>query len=344
MAARAADVFQSSTASVATPLTLEAAQTPLSRASHTSIESAASQPACILDLELMSNVMMGGLLDVLPAMQDSSGLLSNFIQLALATPYLLHELLAVSALHLYAEHGSREELVLRASYHQKEALSLVQPDITSIPEERALPLLFFSSFAAVSALAEAAFDPRRHHDFDPIAKTTHAFQLSRGIMAMLTPHWSYIRKTWAGPVIRSEIEAGSDLTPSPQDIPTYTILRSLAFGVEPNHKRKACLEAVDITLSSLSLLQQSDDASLSRRLATAWPIECDAAFHSLLAESKPVSLIILAHYAALLKLGTGLWWTGSLPGMLLGSIDHVLGEEWAEFLDWPKSIVLDDRG
>ncbi|KAI6910864.1 hypothetical protein KC334_g3146 [Hortaea werneckii] len=249
-------------------------------------------------------------------------------------------MLAVCALRLFAADSAREELITRASYHQNEALALVRPDITSVPEERALPLLLFSSLAAISALAEAAFDPHKRDDFDPIAQAIHAFRLGRGIMAVVAPHWSYIHGTWAGPIIRSDIEAGAHLTPSPQSIPTYTMLRSLAFGIEPPATRKACLKAVDITLYSLSLVQQSEDASLSRRLATAWPIECDAAFHSILAERKPVSLIILAHYAALLRLGSGLWWAGDMPYMLLESIDSALGKEWEEFLAWPKSVIL----
>ena len=291
----------------------------------------------------MANAMMGDTLGNVSLGQDCPNFTRNFVQLALATPYLLHEMLAVCALRLFAAHSTREELIMRASYHQNEALALVRPDITSVPEERALPLLFFSSLAALCAFAEAAFDPHKHDDLDPIAQVIHVFRLGRGIMAVVAPHWSYIHGTWAGPIIRSDIEAGSHLTPSPQSIPTYTMLRSLAFGVEPPATRQACLKAVDVTLCSLSLVRQSEDASLSRRLATAWPIECDPAFHSILAERKPVSLIILAHYAALLRLGSGLWWAGNMPYLLLESIDSTLGEEWEEFLAWPKSVILSNE-
>ena len=322
------------------------AQTLGSRASYTSTETAACQPTFTLDLELMANVFMGGLVDVFPSCGDSSSLLHNFIALALATPYLLHEMLAVSALRLFAEHSLRQELVARASFHQTKALSLVQPYVTAVTEEQCLPLLFFSSFAAISGIAEAALDAHRGRDdlSDPIAKTTHSFQLSLGIMAMLTPHWPYIRQTWASAIISSQIEAGSDLTALPQTIPTYTTLRSLAFGLEPDQARRACLRAVELTLGSLSLVQQCKDASMSRRLVTSWPIEIDAEFHILLADRKPASLVILAHYAALLSLGTGLWWVGRWPALLLERISSALGEEWAEFLTWPRNVVLNGTG
>jgi hypothetical protein len=94
----------------------------------------------------------------------------------------------------------------------------------------------------------------------------------------------------------------------------------------------------------LSLVQQCEDVSLSRRLVTSWPIEVDAEFHLLLANRKPVSLVILAHYAALLSLGTGLWWVGRWPVLLLEHISSALGEDWAEFLAWPRNIVFNGSG
>ncbi|KAM0716844.1 hypothetical protein Q7P37_006696 [Cladosporium fusiforme] len=322
------------------------ARTPTSQVSRASDELAVYEPTSALDLELMANVFMGGLVDVFPSHGASSTLLHKFVRLALATPYLLHEVLAVSALHLFAESRPRKELMTRASFHQTEALRLVQPSITAITEEQSLPLLFFAGFAAISVLAEASFDAHSGCDktLDPLDKTAHSFQLSRGTMALLAPHWPFLRQTWAWTVIRSQIEAGSDLTPSPQTIPTYPTLRSLAFGVEPDQARRACLRAVELTLGSISLVQQRKDASLSTRVVTSWPIETDAEFHALLAERKPVALIILAHYAALLSLGTGLWWIGRWPVLLLEHIDSRLGEEWAEFLSWPKSVVLDQPG
>lgn len=327
-----------------TPLTQPwNAHTPVSGISLASTESAVRQPIFALDLELMANVFMGGLVDVFPSHGTSSTLLHEFVKLAIATPYLLHEVLAMSALRLFAENTARQELILRASYHQAEALRLVQPHVEAVTQDQSLPLLFFSSFVAISGIAEAALDAHGVCDgtFDPIAKTTHSFQLSRGTMALVTPHWQYIRQTWAWSIISSQIEAGSDLTAQPRRIRTYIAVRSLAFGVEPDTARKACLRAVDLTFDSLSLVSQREDAAVSTRRVSAWPIEVGDDFHLLLAERRPVSLVILAHYAALLRLGTGLWWVGRWPELLLDHIVSTLGDEWEEFLAWPKTVVFD---
>jgi hypothetical protein len=213
--------------------------------------------------------------------------------------------------------------------------------LTAITQEHGLALLLFTSYAAVCGLAEPALCDARHDPSDSLEKMLHAFQLSLGIMVFVVPLWSELRQTWAWPAIRSSIEAGNDLVPQAQEVPGYTHLRCLAFGLESESSRKACIQAIEFTLSSISLCQQRQDDGMSRRLVTSWPIETGADFHTLLTERRPVSLVILAYYAVLLKLGTGLWWIGEWPGVLLNHISAILGEEWADFLNWPKTIVLD---
>jgi hypothetical protein len=265
----------------------------------------------------------------------------NLAHLALTKPYLMHEMLAFHGLHLFAKDTSRRELMTRALFHQSEALRLVQQHLIVPTQEHGLSLLLFTSYAAVCGLAEPALCDTHHDPSGPLEKTLHVFHLSRGIMVFVVPLWSGIRQTWAWPVLKSQIEAGSDLTPRAQDVPGYTYLRCLAFGLESESARKACLQALEFTLGSISLVQQRKDDRMSRRLVTSWPIETGAEFHALLIERRPVSLVILGHYAALLKLGSGLWWIGKWPEALLNHISAILGEEWAEFLKWPKIIVLD---
>jgi len=300
------------------------------------------QSTSTLDLELMATLCLGDLSDVFPPNVNGPDLSRKIMRLAITTPFLMHQMLALSAFRIFADDTNRKELMTRASYHQNEALILVKPYLGSATEEHSLALLFFSSLAAVSSLAEPALsiDETQAEDFDPIEITRHAFQLSRGIMTVVAPFWSYIRQTWAWPAIQGEIEAGNDVTPQPKGTPAYVYLRSLAFGLDSAEARQACLDAGTQILESISLMQQREDASMSRRIVTAWPAVTGAVFHSLLAERRPVALVVLAHYAAALRLGTGLWWIGRWPIVLFSHIEKVLGTEWTDFLEWPKSIIF----
>ena len=278
----------------------------------------------------------------LPQCADTRDFMFNMAQLATTKAYLMHEMMAVSGLRLFSKAQARRELMTRALHHQSQALRLVQHQLESFSEDSCLALLFFTSYAALCGLAEPAFCDIHDESFDPIGKCLHAFQLSGGITTLIRPHWPFLRQTWAWPAITSQIEAGSDLTPQPQSIPGYTHLRCLAFGLERETDRQACLKALDFTLGAISLIQQRNDVSMSRRLVTSWPIETGTTFHGLMCERRPVSLVIIAYYAVLLKTGAGVWWVGGLPDALIEQVTTSLGEEWAEFVSWPRSVIQGD--
>lgn len=298
-----------------------------------------------LDLEIMADALLNNANDTFPNHVDARDFTLKKAQLATTKPYLMHEMLAAAGLYRFSKDSSRRELMTRALYHQSEALRLIQSShLSSAATDDSLALLFFTSLAALCGLAEPALCDTHDESFDPIEKILHAFQLSRGIATLVMPCWSDLRQTWAWPAIESQIEAGSDITPQPQSIPGYSYLRCLAFGLESEKSRQACLKALEFTLGAISLMKQRKDASMSRRLVTSWPIETGPAFHELLAERRPVSLVVISYYAVLLKIGTGLWWIGHLPEAIIKHVAVTLGEEWADFISWPKSIISDDTG
>lgn len=279
---------------------------------------------------------------LLPNHVNTRDFMFKMAQLATTNAYLMHEAMAVSGLRLFSKNISRRELMTRALYHQSEALRLVQCQLESVSEDDSLALLFFTSHAALCGLAEPAFCDIHDETLDPIGKCLHSFQLSRGVTTLIMPHWEVLRQTWAWPAIASQMEAGSDLMPHPQSIPGYTHLRCLAFGLEREIDRQACLKALEFTLGAISLIQQREDVSMSRRLVSSWPIETGTTFHELLSGRRPVSLVIMAYYAVLLKTGAGLWWVGRLPEALIEQVTTSLGEEWVEFISWPRSVIQGD--
>ena len=290
----------------------------------------------------MADALLANMDNTFPDHVDTQEFMFKQARLAATKPYLMHEMLAFAGLHRFSKDKARRELMTRALYHQSEALRLIQFQLESGSEDDCLALLFFTSYAALCGLAESAFCDTHDETFDPIERLLHAFQLSRGTTTVVMPQVSLLRQTWAWPFIESQIAAGSDLTPRPQSIPGYTHLRCLALGLERETDRQACLKALDITLGAISLIQQREDVSMSRRLITAWPMEISPTFLGLLSERRPVALVIIAYYAVLLKTGSGLWWVGRLPEALIEQVVASLGDEWADFISWPKSVVQGD--
>lgn len=86
------------------------------------------------------------------------------------------------------------------------------------------------------------------------------------------------------------MESGKDVVPQAQYVPGYTYLRCLVFGLESESARKSCVQALEFTLGSKSLLHRRSDDCMSWRLVLSWAIETRAKFHALLTERRPVSL------------------------------------------------------
>lgn len=292
-----------------------------------------------IDLELMANVFLGPLHTIFSCREDDNhDFIKQHTALLFSKRYLLHQVLALSALEACSHDRSRPEIYLRASYHQKEALALAQTHIGSADEEHSLATFFFASYAAVCAAAEMLFS-QNHQDDNPIDITVHAWRLGRGIVIVSTSNWPHIRASWVWPIVQKQIEASAGLEPRPKEIPAYQAVRSLAFGVQPAEDRTVCLNAVEHTFGAISLLRQRSNQQLATKLVTSWPIEINAKFDDLVSKRHPAALVIMAYYACMLNLASDLWWVGDWPKTLIRQIVQALGEEWREFLEWPLEIL-----
>jgi len=291
-----------------------------------------------LDLELMANVFVNPMKDLFHGTDSMDhDFITKHTALLFSIQYLLHQVLAMSGLQLFSQDRSRPDVYLRASYHQKEALILAQPHIGSTAEEHSLAKFFFAGYAAVCASAEMLFS--QGHDRDNLIDVTvHSWGLARGIVIVSSTDWPRIQSSWAWPVVEKQIRAGFGYEPSPTDIPAYHMVRTLTFGVHPAESRALCLNAVENTFRSISLLQQCKDKELAVRLVSSWPIEISPGLDDLVTQRHPVALVIMAYYACMLHLVSELWWVGDWPHMLLQRTVNTLGDEWAEFLQWPFEI------
>lgn len=298
----------------------------------------------IADLELYTQFIQGSAQAFGIDIRSGNNEFAQFTALALQKTYLLHSLLAVSALQLYLAQPSRRELLVRAAYLQSTALEQAKPHLTSsLHKDETIAILFFSSWTAIYSLAEGAITLTDGSEADSnlIGKLLHSFQLMRGTALLLRPHWQFLASSWAGPVFRSSVDAGSGDGTTSADLsgtwPEYRALRALTFGMENSEQRTACLQAIDELARSLDALSRSGEPRVRTRMILTWGVSIEPTFEAMLLESKPVALVILASYAVLLHRGREEWWIVNWPELLLEHIDSQLGPEWSELLAWPRS-------
>ncbi|KAG9656569.1 hypothetical protein KCU95_g12136, partial [Aureobasidium melanogenum] len=251
--------------------------------------------------------------------------------------------MALSALHLYSKHRSRSELFDRACYLQGVAIQHVQPVIANLRQEDALAALLFSSHTSAFGLAEYMLNPH-HDDTDPIDKIVECFQLSRGIKLVVSPHWPYLTQTWLNKLFVNEKGNENRIRANlASDFPTYAMVRSLAFGQDDADRRKCCLETIEDIFTFIgALTHHAEDYPTSAYLIDQWAVKLPLEFKDMLVERKPIALIILAYWAVLISINPRPWHLRGLAEVLIARIEDILGEEWAEFLRWPRERVMEN--
>lgn len=296
------------------------------------------QPLAILDLELYHYFVFK---------YKSTGTLlrgetfQNLLDVAHESHYVLHNCLAISALQLFQQNTDSFELFERACYLQGEAIRQFQPVLIEMTQKDCIAALIFSNSTATFGLAEHMLNP--HQDpTDPIDKILECFQLSRGVSLIASSYWPYLMTTWIAVTIPDNKSAKEEIRASLEhSYPTYQTVRALALGQEDPERRTVCLELIALVFEYIARVDR--DANRTPTLAylvDAYTVNLPAVFRDMLAERKPVALVILAYYAALIAQVPPSWHLRGWPQLLVRRIEAILGPEWNEFLHWPREKVF----
>ncbi|KAI5273458.1 hypothetical protein E4T47_03374 [Aureobasidium subglaciale] len=302
----------------------------------------ATQPLSLLDLELYHHFVYHYSASLIPDVDLRNDVFEKILEHSLSYEFLMHNFMALSALHLYSKNRSRSELFDRACYLQGIAIQQVQPIIANLSEQDSLAALLFSSHTSAFGLAEFMLNPH-HDDTDPIDKIVECFQLSRGIKVVVSPFWPYLSQTWLKQLLsRRDNKEDSVRATLASEFPTYSMVRSLAFGQEDTERRKCCLETIEDIFTSIgAVLQHPEDYPTSAHLIDQWVVRLPNEFKDMLVERRPVALIILAYWAVLTTINPRPWHLRGLAEVLITRIENILGGEWAEFLRWPREKIAE---
>lgn len=298
----------------------------------------------VLDLELYNNFMLEYVALLSSNLSANLENVQNYTALALNRKYLLHSQLAVSAMQIYYREESRHSLVVRAAYLQNTALALAKPHMVALPANESIPMLFLASQIAIYGFASGALQ-LEGSSIDPLNKLLDCFRLVRGIRTLLEPHWRFMLDSWVGPILQYGMtsESGLNTKFSSEKVTQAKMLRSLALGLEFREQRQACLNAIDTLFRFINAERQNVDLLTSARVVQEWAVSICPIFETLLLQHKPVTLIILAHYAVLLSMSKELWWVKKWPRLILEYVESYLDAEWDDFLSWPRMMIENDK-
>ena len=255
---------------------------------------------------------------------------------ALSHPFLMNELLALSALHLATVQPNRQQqLETVAEELQTSALSSFNQTCHQVTPSTCLPMFVFSSLIG-NHVFYTTFKSHSENFHLFLEEFVKYMQLHRGVRSVISNNWEQLRELTAKALM---LEDDSDLpTPGKPEGNECDSLRHLLDTADIGQGTR------DTYMKAVDSLQWGFDAQRVRNvvgLAFAWPIQISTEYLDLLKQRRPEALAILAYYAVLLHSHRNAWLVGGAGRYIIESISGYLGTYWENWLTWPIAALAE---
>ena len=259
---------------------------------------------------------------------------------ALSAPSLMHQLLAISALHLSTLRPQQRDFYRSlATELQTSGLTLFNNLPGVYVSENPEQALLYSSFLGIQVQYETLL--YRPTDFSHfVEQFVNYLRLHRGVYTIVKGSWMRIKESNIGALMSS---GNTEHDPVNPGLECETLRSLLPLADLSQRSIEACQEAV----KHLQWIFDSMGAKNTRNhggtdLIFAWPIMISPEFTDLLMQCRPEALAILAHYAVLIDRRRYLWIINDGGRYLISAITRHLGSYWQQWLALPNSVLLEN--
>ncbi|KAK6511286.1 hypothetical protein TWF481_000207 [Arthrobotrys musiformis] len=264
-----------------------------------------------------------------------------YVHHGLSTPYLIHQMLAMSALQLSTTFTDRQKINHYHSYAtglQNRALSLFTQanPLIEVTAANCIHLFLFSSAVGVHLLCDTLYYHRESLD-TLVQKFTHDINVYRGVLTIVNQCTPPFREKEIAPHLRL---AQAFLTlPEATGSDCDDLLKLISASNIPESSRKVYQQ------TSIDLQRMFDAAQGKSRMAVlfTWLILLSPEYVDLLRLGEPEALVILAFYGVLLHRGRYMWVIGNGGQFLIEAIRDRLGESWRGWLRFPLEALQEQH-
>ena len=255
-------------------------------------------------------------------------------RMALQHAFLMHGILALSALHLSRMQPLRtRKLTFLASAHEQAALPSFRNHISQNPNfnnnDTCNAVFSFSGFVIPFILASESASTSRIPGLEDAAP--HWFHAIRGLMVLLSGNWSTLSQGPYAPLLLAGTSEPVSYANNPADSHLVEI-QQLISSWDDAQGVVACQIALDELRRVLSPCKTTVGFKAAFLI---WPSLVPLDYIRLLHLKHPIALIILAHYCVLIKKIEMIWYLRGLGQNLLSSIHEALEPKWRPWLEWP---------
>lgn len=303
---------------------------------------AGSEPLFLLNRELLNNFRKETCYTLQSDPGQQSVWLNNVPQLAFSFDFVMHGILALSALHLAYLYPQKDFYVSIARTHHQVSIRRGRELLPHITQENCSGLYIFSVLVAVYTLASP---PRKPEDFLLVEETVIApwllmFRGNRAIMdnsratlmsGPLGPMFKYgFRKVGLRELPMNETSTGEEQLNVLQSLIAKTILDPTTFDIY--------VKAIEELRKSFAVFNLNKD-NYGSTDAFIWVHCVSEEYLHLLKNRTQESLCVFAFFCVLLHQMNSIWWGEGWGTHLMTQIRRLLNKEHLQWIWWPVEQV-----
>ncbi|KAJ6132058.1 hypothetical protein N7471_007273 [Penicillium samsonianum] len=262
----------------------------------------------------------------------------DILRYGLSAPYLMNEVLSLSALHLsIIRPGQRDFYRHHSTQLQNYALSSFNNLSAQINDENYVSIFLFAGILGLHMLCETLVF--RDNDFESfLDQFVQYIVLHHGVRTVAGGgRWQLLQQTALRPLLELGARipsANSSLGPVCQAL----LDRIKGLGHDETTAR-TYQQAIQALQSVITVMDNETPGSNSADILIAWPVLVPREYIDLIAQRKGEALVILAHFGALVDTHKHSWVFCDGGKYLVDSISQYLGPQWDEWLRWPRQSL-----
>ncbi|KAF2470903.1 uncharacterized protein BDR25DRAFT_303505 [Lindgomyces ingoldianus] len=272
---------------------------------------------------------------------EAGGFIDLALQEAIKTPYLMDQIIAVSAAHMSTKRPDQENFYRdEATYLQTRALAIFNAGPITMSDDNCLAVFLFSILLAQQVLFDTLSTRANLSTF--LDKMVSCLTVCGGIRGIAGQSWQSIDAQFRRHDGRSTAEGWADQTEDDTSITTeFSRLDDLVDNTDLSaSSRDAYIQAVNLLQRLSSAAEGPQDSSLRcANLALRWAVMVPSDFVRLVDQRRPEALIVLAYYAVLIYEARDFWAFGDAGEFIIQTITISLGTYWAKWLAWPNEVL-----
>ncbi|KAM7216751.1 sterol uptake control protein 2 [Rhypophila decipiens] len=263
-------------------------------------------------------------------------------KLAFANPYLLHEMLAISAFHLaFLRPDRHEELTVQATHHQSRAIKGIRGVLSNLSAQNCHALFVASTFLFVGSLAASRPTDETVAQDLGLDNLVDVFLLLKGVRGIIDDATNELRSGPLGEIFRPMpmpdrsvgltrlmVQLQRFLEKLPNLIPTVGDSNGATIKLEVERMIQ-CIEHAGQTSTSPEY-----------QTLASWPLSLSSGFIGLLRSRNQGALALLSYYCVIMhSTEDSYWFTRGWSVCVMKDIAKVMTSPWNQDCAWAEGWI-----